>query len=373
MAYDRWLRRRQLVSGPLRGIGLVAALAGCAWGVFVLQPFGDRGWTFGAIFAVSAWLATGLRRAASPEASGPGGGQSLRRVGHTTRALLIATLITWLALIAWSAFSPGGLMPPPKADPAAIRVLSWNILLGRESGPLWGRHGWSVRKPALCEALRAAGPDILCVQEALDGQVRLLEAELPRHSREGVGRDDGRTAGEHCAILFDASRFERLGGGTFWLEEPADVPPARPGLGPKRICTWVRLRDRSSGLTLRVYNAHSYLTEKARLRASRIILARVGSGDAADEILLAGDFNAPPSAPSRRLFSKAGLSPAAESARDPADVPTYQFYGIRWLSLDEIYASGGWRSVARWVVDAKPGNTFPSDHFGVLADLMLER
>jgi endonuclease/exonuclease/phosphatase family metal-dependent hydrolase len=373
MAYNRWLRKRRLVSGTLCGIGLIAALAGCAWGVFVLQPFGHRGWTFGAIFAVSAWLASGFRRAPSPEASGPGGGSSLRRLGRTTRALLVAALTAWLALITWSAFSPGGLMPPPKADPAAIRVLSWNILLGTDDGPLWGRHDWPVRKPALRETLQATGPDILCVQEALDGQVRLLEAELPRHSREGVGRDDGRTGGEHCAILFDASRFERLGGGTFWLEEPADAPPARPGLGPKRICTWVRLRDRLSGLTLRVYNAHSYLTEGARLRASRIILARVDSGDAADEVLLAGDFNAPPTSPSRGLFSEAGLSPAAESAGGPAGAPTYQFYGIRGRSLDEIYASRGWRSVGRWVVDAKPGNTFPSDHFGVLADLMLRR
>jgi endonuclease/exonuclease/phosphatase family metal-dependent hydrolase len=188
-----------------------------------------------------------------------------------------------------------------------------------------------------------------------------------------VGRDDGGAGGEHCAILFDAGRFERMDGGTFWLEEPTDAPPARPGLGPKRICTWVRLRDRPSGRSLRVYNAHYYLTEAARLHASRIILERIAAGDAADEVLLAGDFNAPPAAPSRGLFSGAGLIPTAGSAGSPADAPTYQFYGIRWRSLDEIYASRGWRSLGRWVVDAKPGNTFPSDHFGILADLMLER
>ena len=105
----------------------------------------------------------------------------------------------------------------------------------------------------------------------------------------------------------------------------------------------------------------------------RIILARVGSGDAADHVLLAGDFNAPPASPSRVLFSQAGLIPAAELVGGPVDEPTYQFYGIRWRSLDEIYASGGWRGIVRWVVDAKPGNTFPSDHFGVLADLLLRR
>lgn len=370
MEENRRPRRRRLISGTLHGIGLIAVLAGFAWSVFALQPFGDRGWAFGAILAASAWLAASLRRAAPPEAGRTRGVPSFRRVGRATRAVLIAGLAAWMALIAWSAFIPGGPGPPAKSDPAAIRVLSWNILVGADGGPPWGRHGWPVRRPALREALRAAGPDILCVQEALDGQVRFLEAELPRHSREGVGRDDGRTRGEYCAILFDAGRFERMDGGTFWLEEPADAPPARRGLGPKRICTWVRLRDRPSGRTLRVYNAHSYLTEGARLRASRIILEKIAAGDAADEVLLAGDFNATPADPSRRLFSEAGLSPTAGSAGGPADAPTYQFYGIRWRSLDEIHASRGWRTLGRWVVDAKPGNTFPSDHFGVLADVV---
>jgi endonuclease/exonuclease/phosphatase family metal-dependent hydrolase len=367
MEEDRRPRRRRLVSGLLRGIGLIAGLAGYAWCIFALQPFGDRGWTFGALLAASVCLAAGFRRA------DPQGAARIRPVGRVPMALVLAGLVAWMGLIAWSAFSPGGPMPPAKSDPAAIRILTWNILLGDDGGVPWRRHGWPVRRTALREAIRAAGPDILCVQEALDGQVWFLEAELPRHRREGVGRDDGDTGGEHCAILFDAGRFERIDGGTFWLEDPSDAPPDRPGLGPKRICTWVRLRDHPSGRTLRVYNAHSYLTEAARVRASRIIVERIAAGDAADEVLLTGDFNARAADPSRVLFSDAGLVPTAGSAGGPADAPTYQFYGIPWRSLDEIYTSRGWRSLGRRVVDAKPGNTFPSDHFGVLADLLLER
>jgi endonuclease/exonuclease/phosphatase family metal-dependent hydrolase len=192
-------------------------------------------------------------------------------------------------------------------------------------------------------ALKAAGPDILCVQEALDGQVKFLEAELPRHRRVGVGRDDGRSAGEHCAIYFDADRFQQLDGGTFWLEEPADLPPDHTALGPKRICTWVRLHDRASGRTLRIYNTHLYLTEGARLTAVRGILARVGSGDPSDAVLVAGDFNAAPDATSRRLFMAACLESAEELAGEPAGQPTYQFYGIRLASLDGLYLGRGWR------------------------------
>ncbi len=306
-----------------------------------------------------------LRRAPGPSPA--------RGIGRAPRATLAGGLAVWLGLIAWAAVSPGGPIPPPKADPTALRILTWNILFGSDGGPPWGRKDWAVRKLALRDALRATRPDLLCVQEALDGQVRFLEAELPGHRREGVGRDDGRSAGEHCAIFFDASRFDRLDGGTFWLEEPSDRPPGGPRLGPKRICTWVRLRDRTTGRALRLYNAHLYLTEAAQIRADRILLARVASGDPGDDVFLAGDFNATPGSPSRNLLSDSGLVPASRPSAEAPDAPTYQFYGLRWKSLDEIYASPGWRASGRWVVDAKPGNSFPSDHFGVLADLVPRR
>ena len=199
-----------------------------------------------------------------------------------------------------------------------------------------------MRKDALRSALDAARPDILCVQEALPEQVESVAAMLPGHRRVGVGRDDGHSSGEHCAIYFDGGRFQELGGGTFWLEEPADMPPASTLLGPKRICTWVRLRDSGNGRCLRAYNLHSYLTQAARVRAVRMVLDRIASGDPTDAVLVSGDFNATPGDPDRRLFDEAGLVSSGKLAGAAIDAPTYQFYGIR-LSLDEILINGGRR------------------------------
>jgi endonuclease/exonuclease/phosphatase family metal-dependent hydrolase len=288
-----------------------------------------------------------------------------------TRSSIVGILASWLGLIAWSAASTGGTRLTPKADAVAIRVLTWNILQGKDTGPIWERHGWRVRKHALQSALRAAWPDILCVQEALEGQVKYLEVILPGYRRVGAGRDDGRSAGEHCAIYIDGSRFELLGEGTFWLEEPTDQPPGWWKLGPKRICTWVRLRDRFTGRTLRVYNVHLYLTERARLRAAAVILGRIAEGHPEDVVLVAGDFNASPDAPSRRLFAEAGLASVMGITGQSAAAPTYQFYGIRLKCLDGILVSQDIRVHRHRVVDVKPGNTFPSDHFGILADLLL--
>jgi endonuclease/exonuclease/phosphatase family metal-dependent hydrolase len=104
----------------------------------------------------------------------------------------------------------------------------------------------------------------------------------------------------------------------------------------------------------------------------RILLSRVKAGDPSDAVLLAGDFNAPPEALSRRLFAKAGLREAAALSGRRAEA-TYQFSGVRLRSLDGILVGSGWRVQHYAVVNVKPYGLFPSDHFGVLVDLTLGR
>jgi endonuclease/exonuclease/phosphatase family metal-dependent hydrolase len=292
---------------------------------------------------------------------------------RTGKRVLIGGLACWLGLIAWTGLSAGGVMPSTKSDPKAIRVVTWNILHGRDHGSPWTRYGWSARKTALESAVTATEPDIFCVQEALAEQVDSIAAMLPHHNHVGVGRDDGKAAGEYCAIFYDSRRFGEVRSGTFWLEEPTDEPPAGVHLGPKRICTWARLFERSSGRFIRVYNTHLYLTEKSRRSAVRVILAKIAEGDSDDALLVTGDFNAPPRAASRLLFEKAGLLSAAKAAGGSAGAPTYHFYGIRLRNLDEIFCSPDWNICEARVLDVKPGNTYPSDHFGVLADVALRR
>jgi endonuclease/exonuclease/phosphatase family metal-dependent hydrolase len=368
-------RLRRLGRRLLRAATLLLLFV--TWGalLFVFQPFGHRGWPLVAITVALAVLMAGLIRSARRDAAARAGTGRLLRHWVASRLgwiVLAGLLIGSLGLIAWSGVRPGGPMPPTKADADAIRVVTWNILVGDDDGPLWRRHGWPVRKDAIRSAIAGTMPDILCVQEALDAQTRWIAGVLPRHHRVGVGRDDGRSGGEHCAIYFDGDRFEELGGSTFWLEEPADAPPVRTLRGPKRICTWVRLRDRRTARSFRVYNLHLYLTDSAQQDAVRLILGRIARGDAAEPVLVTGDFNAVPDSACRRLFDEAGLRPGAVVAGVSPGTPTYQFYGIHLRSLDEILVDRSWRVDARRVLDMKPGNTYPSDHFGVMADLILD-
>lgn len=338
------------------GILVASSLA-----IFAFQPFGRPGWHVGLIATSLAVLLL------LPLVQKAWGHDRLSLRGpRWTLALCFAG---WLLLLGWSTFSPGGTPPPANDHASAIRVLSWNILRGADGGPPWLRFRWNVRAQALQAAIQQTEPDVLCVQEALAGQVQFLKQALPQHTRVGVGRDDGRTAGESCAIYFDRVRFEELASGTFWLEGPADSPPRGFSLASRRICTWVRLRDRRTGQRFRVYNTHLQLTESPRQAAARRILEHIAVGESGDSIVIAGDFNAPSSARSRQLFTQAGFVASATALGRAGDRPTNHFYGIRLRSLDAVLLDRSWQVHRSQVVDVKPGNTFPSDHFGVLADI----
>jgi endonuclease/exonuclease/phosphatase family metal-dependent hydrolase len=370
-AFGREVREPTLLAMLLTVTGFVVLLAACVVAMASLPALGYIGWTFAAVAAILAWLVLGFRRDPTPDLAPATGRQRwFRRLLRLARWSFIGVLACWLGLIGWLVFGPGGPAPPPKADPALIRVVTWNIHCGQDEGPPWKRFDWPGRKQPLRAALDQARPDILCVQEATPEQVTFLEEALPGHRRVGIGRD-GPSGGEHCAIYFDRQRFEEIAGDTFWLEEPIDQPRPGSALDVKRICTWVRLRDRVGGRTLRVYNTHLPLTEGPRRTAARVILDQLAAGDPADAVLLTADFNATPATPSRRRFLEAGLADSAERAGQPVGRATFQLYGIGVQCIDGILVDGRWRVHEHHVVKVKPGNTFPSDHFALLADLAL--
>jgi endonuclease/exonuclease/phosphatase family metal-dependent hydrolase len=372
------VREPTLLALALTALGLLLLLTVCAVAIYYVATCGFGWFAFGAVAVLLAALLV-LPRLRRPADAAPPTGRTRwwRRLCGAARALSAVMLAVWLGLIAWSELTPGGPMPPGP-EPGAVRVLTWNILHGSDDGLPWQQQNWPSRKHALAAVLREARPDILCVQEARPEQVAFLEKTLAGYKRVGVGREDGRGKGEHCAIFFRLDRFQAIADGTFWLEEPADQP-AGPGRWVKRTCTWVRLRERARGRTLRVYNAHlpgrtaAAVRGQSRLSASRIVLDHIKTGDPSDAVVLVGDFNAGPDAPSRRVFAEVGLRETATLAGKQAAPPTYQFYGLRLGSLDGILVGPGWGVSRHAVVDVKPDGVFPSDHFGVLADLTLSQ
>ena len=111
------------------------------------------------------------------------------------------------------------------------RVMSFNIRYGTAND---GENHWSKRKDFLIETINAFGPDLLGTQETLLDQRDFIASKLSGYESFGVGRDDGKQAGEMAALFYRTSRFEKVAGGHFWLSQSPDTGPRIDWIGCSR-------------------------------------------------------------------------------------------------------------------------------------------
>jgi endonuclease/exonuclease/phosphatase family metal-dependent hydrolase len=257
-----------------------------------------------------------------------------------------------------------------------LRILSFNI---RYDNPSDGAHRWSFRRDAVIKTLRDADPDLIGLQEVRKSQLDELADRLPGYRWLGVGRDDGREAGEFAPIFYRASRFELKENGTFWLSETPDLPgePAW-GAGLRRIVTWGRFVDRQNGRDWRLFNAHlDHESQEARLKGSRLLLKRARPAAARQAIVVAGDFNCTPEMPAYALLTapQSGLYDARERSVYPPEGPPLSFHPFfdgRAIARIDYVLVNRWVQVLRHRTLAEPSaGRFPSDHFPVAVDLEL--
>ena len=81
-------------------------------------------------------------------------------------------------------------------------ILSYNIKYDNTTAK---ENNWSLRQKRLFNLLRDYNPSIIGIQEGLINQVKYIDSSLEKYKYIGVGRDDGKTKGEFCAIYFDTT------------------------------------------------------------------------------------------------------------------------------------------------------------------------
>lgn len=178
-----------------------------------------------------------------------------------------------------------------EGNPARFNLATYNIRYYSKEDSLAG-NTWSRRCPQIAEVVKFHGFDIFGTQEGLKFQLEDLKKQLPGYDYIGIGRDDGKTKGEHSAIFYDTARFDLLDHGDFWLSETPD----KPGLGWDaaciRICTWGKFRDKPSGKEFLYFNLHmDHVGKKARLESGKLIERKTREFGSKLPAFLSGDFN----------------------------------------------------------------------------------
>ena len=153
-------------------------------------------------------------------------------------------------------------------------------------------NGWGQRYPYIALQIQFNGFDIFGTQEAKHHQLEDLKKAMPKYDYIGIGRDDGKLAGEFSAIFYRTDKFEVLEHGDFWLSTETTFPNKGWDAALPRICTWGKFRDKQTGFTFLFYNLHmDHVGVQARSESAKLILKKMKEFPTELPAILTGDFN----------------------------------------------------------------------------------
>ena len=259
-----------------------------------------------------------------------------------------------------------------------IDAVAFNI---RFDNPKDGENAWPNRKEMVGKWIESESPDVIGLQEALRHQINDVKKVATAYSEYGVGRDDGKSRGEHCTILYLKKRFtlDKKDCGTFWFSDtPEKIASKSWGNEIPRICTWARLIHKKTGKGFYLYNVHyDHQSQSSRIGASNLIIERISNRKQSNEpIILMGDFNAAEKNPAITVFKEEPLK-LVDTFRvvKPDEKMVKTFHGFRGGSfmggkIDHVFILPKTAEVrSAEIVRFNKDNRYLSDHYPVRAKL----
>ena len=252
------------------------------------------------------------------------------------------------------------------------KIISFNVRYS--SAPeIDGDNRWELRRDASVKMVAKHKPLVMGLQEACPDQIDLLDLNLTGYKHIGVGRDDGKRAGEMMAIYYDTTRLTLLDSGTFWLSETPEKVSIGWDAACNRTCTWGHFKMKDTDFEFLYFNTHlDHLGSLARKNSIKLIVAKMTELNPDNvPVFLSGDFN---STTDDHIFDplKASLKDARMMSAISDKNITYNGFGTvtdnpntrkEWV-IDHIFFSGV-NPMAFMVLNGNYGVPFISDHYPI--------
>lgn len=261
----------------------------------------------------------------------------------------------------------------PRSWALLVRLYTNNIRYDN-GHPEPGEPVWKERAPLITESIHfhtAGGTSVVCLQEVLHNQLEDILKNLNENEEweyYGVGRTDGKTAGEYSPIFFKTADWKLISSNTYWLSETPEKPSRGWDAALERIVTVVILQSRKLNKQIKVLNTHfDHQGVKARAELARLIMSKMEIGPPA---FLCGDFNTEPTDEPYKLLSQSGFKDSRIQGLVYGFHSTFSGFNKDHEDntiIDYIWAGNGttWRSYG--VVPNNYGK-YMSDHRPVIAD-----
>jgi endonuclease/exonuclease/phosphatase family metal-dependent hydrolase len=281
------------------------------------------------------------------------------------------TLFSLLLALAF-AQAPAAAPAPQPALAAPLTVMSFNIRYGTAND---GDNHWLKRREQLFALLREQQADVVGLQEALHGQIDEILQAVPGYDYVGVGRGDGRRAGEYAAILYRTARLRARRSDTFWFSDtPGVVKSTSWGNQIERISTWAYFEDRE-GPSFYFFNVHlDHQSQPSRERSVALLLERIGARDPKAPVVVTGDFNAGETNAAAVAMRASYVDTFRARHPDAKEVGTFNGFKPGQTTgekIDFVFVEPGTAVLDAAIVRTSRDGRYPSDHFPVTARIRL--
>lgn len=268
------------------------------------------------------------------------------------------------------------LIAPVSLIAQQMNIISFNI---RFNNPSDGINAWPNRIDMVSGLFKFHEPDIFGLQESLIGQINDIQDNLPDYEWFGVGRDDGKEAGEFSPVFFNKTKFILIKQGTFWLSETPDLPSKGWDASLNRIVTWGQFKSKVTGKQFIVLNTHfDHRGNEARKNSAVLIRKKIEeiTRDKNLPVILTGDFNLAPDSEPITLLKKY-LSDSRDVTIQPPYGPGGTFNSFDWNTpmenrIDYIFVYGSISVLKYAVLTDSKEQRWPSDHLPVFVKLQLK-
>ncbi len=252
-----------------------------------------------------------------------------------------------------------------------VEVMSYNIKFANETD---GENSWSKRKDHITNQIKFHEPEIFGVQEALVSQLKHFQSEMDNYKYVGVGRDDGKEAGEFSAIFYNAEAFEVLENETFWLSETPDEISVGWDAAMERVCTYAKFEDKNSGKIFWVFNTHfDHVGAKARENSAKLIWEKISAVNKENlPVILMGDLNLEPDTSGIQFLMQKMNDSKAVSKLDFGPEGTFNGYNFKepvTRRIDYIFVSDNIEVKKYAVLSDSKNLKYPSDHLPVWVEV----
>lgn len=276
-------------------------------------------------------------------------------------------------------------VPDPKSG--THRIITANIRVALDEDEAKG-VGWSARKDICLKILKEKKADIIGFQEVLKVQAGDIRKYFPSYQLFGF---DGPEMDAHPTgyfgiaknpILFSKDRYELLTGGTYWLSETPLIAGSKSwDTARARHANWVRLKEKKTGKEFRFVNLHlDHVSAEAKIQQTKMVVEESAQYLNDYIQILTGDFNTKFDSKVFESVRNAGWKESYEGVygEKEAGFTTHEFFGEKYEKgpskgrIDFIWYRGNIRPVAASIIKDAINGKYPSDHYFLQADLVIE-